>query len=137
MLYMILFPLLLIAFTLYKAKIFKDGSFNEDALSKNEAKQIEAFAALGIVFHHMAQRTCAPWLSPSIIVHGLDPFLNMGYLFVSVFFFFSGYGLYLSARGKENYFNRFFVRRLAPIAYFYVVSNAIFYAASVHANGYT
>lgn len=123
--------------TLYKAKIYKGNFFNEDALSKFETKQIEAFAALGIVFHHMAQQTCAPWLPSNIIVHGLDPFLNMGYLFVSVFFFFSGYGLYVSLKSKENYFDRFFIRRLAPIAYFYVVSNALFYTFSKYANGYT
>ena len=81
--------------------------WNNNYWDKNYTKAIQAICAIGIIFHHMAQKTCAPWLPDEYIVHGLDIFLNAGYLFVGVFFFCSGYGLYKSVKANPDYLKGF------------------------------
>ena len=119
-----LFPILLIGFTFYKAKFYGSNSFNENAYSLNQSKAIQGFAALAIMFHHMAQHTCAPWLMGPRI-EGLEPFLNIGYLMVGIFFFASGFGLYKSAKSKADYFKHFFAKRFLPLIYFYAITNVL------------
>ena len=97
------------------AKFFKAGEWNETVLSYAESKSFLGFAAIMILFHHASQRTCAPWLEEFRIVHGLDVFVYVGYLFVAVFFFCSGYGMYVACKSKENFFQGFFLKRVVTI----------------------
>lgn len=131
-----LFPILLIGFTFYKAKFYLSNTFNENAYSLTQSKAIQGFAALAIMFHHLAQHTCAPWLMYPRI-QGLEPFLNIGYLMVGVFFFASGFGLYKSVKTKENYLKDFFKKRFAPLLYFYVVTNILILILTKHYSTYT
>ena len=105
--YCIFFVAVFFAILLFKAKFFTKGTWNDEVLSLNQTKSILGFCAIGIVFHHLAQKTCAPWLNQEVIVHGLDFFLNLGHLFVALFFFYSGFGLFKSLKLKENYLKRF------------------------------
>ena len=89
--------------------------FNEEFMSAGQAKYMQGLLAVGIFLHHAAQKTCAPWHDPLYTEHGLDIFLNMGYLFVAIFFFISGFGLYKSYETKENYLKGFVVRRILPV----------------------
>ena len=91
------------------------GKWNEDVMSLDQTKAFLGFGAFVIVLHHCAQMTCAPWLNPFFIRHGLDAFLNVGYLIVAAFFFCSGYGLYVSAKKKPSFFKRFIPVRILPI----------------------
>ena len=93
------------------AKICKKKEWNEDVLSFAQTKSFLGFCALIILLHHCAQRTCAPWLAPARIVHGLDAFVYLGYLCVAVFFFCSGYGMYIASR-KEGFFKGYYKRIL-------------------------
>ncbi len=61
-------------------------------------------------------------------MHGLDFFLQLGYLFVSVFFFCSGLGLYKSFRTKPDYLKGFFRRRVLPIVIAFYLSEWIYLA---------
>lgn len=111
---LIFYPLL--AFLLLKnAKIFKKSDWNDSALSLSQTKAIQGFTAILIIFHHIAQKTCAYWLESKYIHHGLEPFVPIGYLFVAIFFFYSGYGLLKSYKTKDNYLQRFLPRRLSPL----------------------
>lgn len=131
-----LFPVLLIGFTFAGAKVYKSSTFNENAYSLTQSKAIQGFAALAIMFHHLAQHTCASWLSyPKI--KGLEPFLNIGYLMVGIFFFASGFGLYKSVKNKDDYLKHFFKKRFLPLIYFYLVSNIIVFIVTKHFSTYT
>ncbi|MBQ7925781.1 MAG: alpha/beta fold hydrolase [Lachnospiraceae bacterium] len=104
------------ALLLWKAKYIRGGQWNEQAFSLEQTKALQGFCALGVMLHHIAQKTCAPWLKQEVIVHGLDVFVPVGYLLVGFFLFCSGYGLYKSFREKPDYLQGFGSRRfLLPV----------------------
>ena len=84
-------------------------------MSFNQTKCFLGFCAVIIVFHHISQDTCASWLNPKYIRHGLDIFVTAGYPMVAMFLFCSGYGLYKSAKSKPDFFKRFIPVRIIPI----------------------
>ncbi len=97
------------------------GEWNEEYTSLGQSKVLQGALVLGVALHHMAQKSCAPWHKPAYIVHGLDFFVPIGYLFVSAFFFCSGLGLYKSLKTKPNYLNGFIRKRILPlVAAFYL-----------------
>ena len=105
-----------LAFLLFfGAKICKNGMWNEGNMSLEHTKNYLGFCAIIIVFHHCAQATCASWLNPRYIRHGLDIFVTAGYPMVAMFFFCSGFGLYKSAKAKPDFFKRFIPVRIIPI----------------------
>ena len=105
-----------LAFLLFfGAKISKKGMWNEGNMSFEHTKDYLGFCAIIIVFHHCAQATCASWLNPRYIRHGLDIFVTAGYPMVAMFFFCSGFGLYKSAKAKPDFFKRFIPVRIIPI----------------------
>lgn len=122
-----IYPILLIVLLLWGASRISRGEWNDDYISLKNIKAIQGFSAIGIVFHHMAQKTCAPWLEQNYIVHGLDAFLYVGYLLVGIFLFSSGYGLYKSFKEKENYLDRFISRKFWPIIFVWLISVIVFY----------
>ncbi|MBQ8951562.1 MAG: acyltransferase family protein [Eubacterium sp.] len=99
----------------FGVKICKLKEWNDENMSFNRTKCFLGFCAVVIVFHHISQATCASWLNPRYVRHGLDIFLTAGYPMVAMFFFCSGYGLYKSARSKENFFRRYIPVRIIPI----------------------
>lgn len=122
--YLIYFALAAVIF--WGAKKCEKGTFDDSFLSYEQTKILQGIMAILIVFHHMAQKTCAPWHQPRFIVHGLDIFVDFGYFFVSVFFFCSGYGLYQSFKKKEHYLTGFLKRRVLPILLAFYLSNWIY-----------
>lgn len=123
----IIIPLVFFILPFIGSKFSKSKQWNEEYLSKSQTKIIKGFCAIGIVLHHMAQETAAPWLNSKYIIHGLDFFVNIGYLFVGTFLFISGYGLYKSFKEKENYFDNYFSRRILPLLIAYLTANLIYY----------
>jgi len=109
----IYYPLLLILL-FAGARAVRRGEWNEDVLSLEQTKAFLGFASIVIIFHHASQKTCAPWLNPRYIRHGLDAFVYVGYLCVAAFFFCSGYGM-RTACEKEGFFKGYFKKRLLPI----------------------
>jgi peptidoglycan/LPS O-acetylase OafA/YrhL len=105
----------LVILLFFGVKFCKVKEWNEGNMSFNQTKCFLGFCAVIIVFHHIAQDTCASWVNPRFVRHGLDIFLTAGYPMVAMFFFCSGYGLYKSARSKENFFKRFIPARIIPI----------------------
>ena len=104
--YIILIALVLLL--LLGAKVSKRHEWQEEPLGLDTSKAIQGFAAVAIIIHHLAQE----------LVEGagaLEFFSELGVLFVGVFFFFSGYGLYTSLKTKENYLKGFLKKRLVTV----------------------
>lgn len=122
--YLFYFALALLIF--FGAKGAGRGSWNEEFTSLKQTKILQGIAVLGVALHHMAQKTCAPWQPSGFIVHGLDFFVPIGYLFVAIFLFCSGMGLYKSLHTKPDYLKGFFRRRILPIVIAYYLSEWIY-----------
>ena len=103
MYWMYLFYFLLAGLIFFGAQYAGRRQWNEAYTSLGQSKVLQGVTALGIALHHLAQKTCAPWNPQQYAVHGLDPFLQLGYLFVGVFLFCSGLGLYKSFKTKPDY----------------------------------
>lgn len=80
---------------------------NTDYLGVKSTTGLKGFLALCIVFHHLSQ-----WVTTG---EEFSNFNYMGTYIVSVFFFLSGYGLYVQNEKNENYLNNFLVKRLSRI----------------------
>ncbi len=121
-----------LAITLFwGVKGYGKGQWNEECFSLKQIKMVQGFAAICILFHHMGQKTAAPWHQPTVIVHGLDGFINIGYFFVGIFLFCSGYGLFKSYKSKPDYLKGFVSKRIVPIVIAFYVSELIFLGARV------
>lgn len=100
--------------------------FSAYCKENTQTKALQGFSAICILLHHVGQKTCAHWLNPKYIVHGLDVFVPIGYYFVGIFLFCSGYGLLKSYRAKQDYLKGFFVRRILPVILAYYSTGFIF-----------
>lgn len=107
-------------------KIYKKNEWNGEFMSLEQTKYLQGFTALLVLCHHMGQKTCASWHDESVIVHGLDIFVDYGFYFVGIFLFCSGYGLYKSFSTKENYFKGYFRKRVLPIIITFYTAGYIF-----------
>lgn len=116
---MLIYPILA-AVLFWGFKKVRKGEFNEEWNSFSETKAIQGLMALCIVCHHTAQQTCVNWLPSGNIVNGLNVFSDTGFLFVGVFFFWSGYGLYKSFKNKQKYLCGFIKKRVVPVLVPYV-----------------
>ena len=123
--------LAIIIILLWGAKFYKRKTWNGEFMSLSQTKALQGFLAICIMLHHVAQKTCAPWLNPKYIVHGLDVFVPIGYFFVGIFLFCSGYGLYKSYKEKANYLNGFLKRRILPVILAFYSTGFIFLIARV------
>lgn len=121
-----LFYVLLFVILFWGAKFFGRKKWNDEFMSIPQTKALQGFAAICILLHHVGQKTCAHWLNPKYIVHGLDVFVPIGYYFVGIFLFCSGYGLLKSYRAKQDYLKGFFVRRILPVILAYYSTGFIF-----------
>ncbi|MCQ2613765.1 MAG: acyltransferase [Treponemataceae bacterium] len=108
------YPVLLFI-ALFGATFFRKGQFNQEWTNLSQSKSLQGLAAFCIVCHHTSQQTCASWLASGNIVHGLDAFIRTGFLFVAIFFFWSGFGLYKSFANKPDYLKSFFRKRIVPV----------------------
>lgn len=100
-------------------KFSKIKEWQEEPLALDKAKAIQGFAAVAIIIHHLSQQ----------LVERAGPvgfFEELGVLFVGIFFFFSGYGLYTSLKTKENYLKGFLGKRLVAVLIPFYVCNTVF-----------
>ena len=121
-----LFYFLLGTLVFFGARRIPGGEWNDGYTSLEQTKVLLGIMALGVALHHMAQKTCAPWHPSQYTVHGLDPFVQMGYLFVGAFLFCSGLGLYRSVKTKPDYLKGFVRRRILPIVIAYYLSEWLY-----------
>lgn len=81
-------------------RMVKNEKVDDDYLSLDKTSRLRGIMAMGIVLHHMSEVTVGGTLFPLL--------QHMGYLLVSLFFFFSGYGLMISYRRKGAIYLRQF-----------------------------
>ena len=112
------------------SKWYKKGEWNEEFMSLEQTKYIQGFLAICIMLHHIGQETCAPWQNYKLLP-GLEFFVPIGYLMVSMFFMFSGFGLYKSFSSKDNYLVGFFRKRMLPLILAFLFSNWIYFIARI------
>lgn len=110
---------------LYGVKAKKRGEWHEDALSLPVSKELLGFGAIGIMLHHMSQT-----LDRRGDVGMLAFMMDVGVCFVGLYFFFSGYGLYVSLRDKPNYLKSFFRKRMPSILIPFYLCNFTFIACA-------
>lgn len=133
---------MLLALLVWGGKWGKKGSeaiksaspYNDDFMSLNATLSVRGLAALGVLLHHISQEKAFQNASQWPFGGGcLSLFNGIGYLFVAVFFFCSGYGLVKSLNSKSGYLDTFMQKRLpALIVPFYV--NTILYAIARYAH---
>ncbi len=122
--YLFYFSLGMLVF--FGAKSYAPGGWNEEYTSLQQTRILRGICALGIALHHMAQKTCAPWHPSIYTVHGLDFFIDIGYLFVAVFLFCSGFGLYRSLHARPDYLKHFIRRRILPVVIAFYLSEFMY-----------
>lgn len=122
-----LYYILLVLILFWGAEVCKKKTWNEEFMSLSQTKYLQGFLAICVMLHHAGQKTCGSWHDPQYTVHGLDFFVNIGYLFVSAFLFCSGYGLYKSHKQKENYLIGFARRRILPLVLAFYSTGLIFF----------
>lgn len=106
----IVYPVLLIAL-FWGCRVYGHGKWNDGFLSLQQTKALLGFAAVCIMFHHVGQKTSASWIDRNYYVPGLEFFVPIGYILVSLFTFCSGYGLYKSYKEKPDYLGSGFLKR--------------------------
>ena len=116
-----LFPMGIVIILMWGAKLQRKGEYYEEAWSVNQSKALQAVAALMIILHHTVQSiTNYGWIPKGPITN------SFGILFTSIFFFFSGFGLYKSYKTKEHYLDGFLKKRLPKILIPFMVANIMY-----------
>lgn len=115
---MIIFIVILLLLLFYKTKLSSIGEYFEDFLSLNNSKSIKGICCFFIVIHHISINLSDPGL--------FSIFVDIGYLSVSLFFFYSGYGLMKSLETKDDYLNGFIIKRLPTILISFWLVNIIY-----------
>lgn len=109
----------LVLLLLLGARVSGHKEWQPEPLSLETSKQIQGFSAVTIIIHHLSQELAEG-------AGDIGFFQDLGVLFVGIFFFFSGYGLYTSLKTKENYLKGFLGKRLAAVLIPFYVCNIIF-----------
>ena len=120
---LLVFPIIIMTILFAGSKVAGKGEFNEEAWTMNQSKAMQVFAALMIILHHLAQTItdCTRVSKGPITIWN-----SFGILFTSIFFFFSGFGLYKSYKNKENYLDSFLRKRLSRILIPFAITNILY-----------
>lgn len=115
-----------LALLLVGSRRAKLGSFNQDFMSLEATKNLQGLAALGVICHHLSQPPQNG--GPMDALGQMQLFREIGFWFVAIFFFVSGFGLIKSLATKPDYLKKFLRRRVLPIVVCFYVMN-LFYIA--------
>lgn len=112
-----------IPFLLFFLLIWGMEKRKDEFLSLSSSNALKGFAAIGVILHHLTQLNTnynQVWKGP------INFWNDMGILFTGIFFFLSGYGLWISFHNKNNYLDSFLKRRFSKILVPFFVSNIIY-----------
>ena len=113
----------LVLILLIGVKAKKGLDWQEEPFALDTAKAIQGFAAVAIIFHHMTQD----------LMDRSGPLMFLsecGVLFVGIFCFFSGYGLYTSLKTKQDYLKGFLKKRFVTVLIPFYMCNFVFVIAA-------
>jgi len=120
---LLLFPAIIFVILFAEASFNKKNEYNESAWNLSQAKCLQAFAALMIILHHCVQTITDydhDYKGP------ITEWNSFGILFTSIFFFFSGYGLYISYITKDNYLKGFLSKHLPKLLIPFIITNILY-----------
>ena len=120
---LLLFPIIIFVILFAGADVAKKGEYTEDAWGLDQAKALRVFAALMVMLHHLVQ-TISQY--GNVDKGPVTIWNSLGILFTSVFFFFSGFGLYKGYRTKPDYLKGFLRRRLLTIYIPFQITNILY-----------
>lgn len=115
---------LMIALLFWGSSFAKAGQLKADYLSLENSNADKGLAVIGVLLHHMSQNKAFEQTGE------LKFFSDIGFIFVGIFFFYSGIGLLKSLKTKPDYLKTFFKKRMLPIIIAIYVMN-IFYAVFI------
>ena len=116
----IIFYLIFVALTIIGVR-YSAGSFQEKVLDKESSTSLRGLMALGVILHHISQKKAFSDAGE------FSFFVDIGFLFVGVFFFLSGLGLARSLESKPGYLDSFFRKRVLSIAVPFYVMTLIYF----------
>ena len=94
-----IYPVAILIILFWGCKLAEKGEFQEDFWSVSDSKNLQVAAAYGVILHHLTQLITK---YGEVNKGPITIMSDMGILFTSVFFFYSGYGLMRSLSTKEN-----------------------------------
>lgn len=109
------FIVLLIIFA--GTKISSKGTYNEEYLSLKNTNALRGMCALIVAMQHTCAYQHDKWTAP---------FLYIGFLCTSIFFFLSGYGLMYGSENKKRYLKTFLKKRVLTVLIPYLLANVIY-----------
>lgn len=110
----------------YKCQFWvKKNKYNESYLSKEQTNILKGISAILILFVHLYPNTGNNRI--------LWPFHSIGYIVVGIFFFFSGFGVALGCKKKDNYIKGFLKKRFISLFIPLLFTNTIYLAVHIGA----
>ncbi|MBR4759456.1 MAG: acyltransferase family protein [Lachnospiraceae bacterium] len=106
-------------------------TYHENPLGNAQTKAVCALLSVCIILHHLSQKAAAQLAAKDPGRLALEPFRNIGYLFVAYFFFCSGFGLYKSFSSKPDYLKGFLPRHLMPLILTFLITDCLFQYARI------
>ena len=120
---LMLFPVAFVTILVVGARRRKNEEAASGAWNLDQAKALQAVAALMIILHHLVQRIT----NYGAVNKGPVTLWNFfGILFTTIFFFFSGFGLYKNYRAREDYLDGFLKHRLPKVLVPFLLTNVIY-----------
>ncbi|MBQ3800672.1 MAG: hypothetical protein II837_10285, partial [Treponema sp.] len=101
---------------------FGSARFHGDSSGLGVTKSVRGIAAAGIILHHISQESAFQKAG------AIQAFCNVGFLFVAVFFFWSGFGLIKSLGSKPDYLKGFMKKRVLRVLVIPFYVSVILYA---------
>lgn len=120
---MLIYPALIVILLFACAKVSRVGEYVQDAWSVKQAKAMQAVAALMIILHHCVQTVTK---YDKVYKGPITEWNSFGILFTSVFFFFSGFGLYTSYKNKPDYMKGFLSKHLPKLLIPFFITNILY-----------
>ena len=104
---MLIFLVAFLCITLYKVRF---SNFHEDYMEREQTGSIKGFFAIIIVFSHFRNYV---QLTNSFLDSSFQLIISLiGQLMVTLFFFYSGFGIMKAYKTKDGYTNNFFKNRI-------------------------
>ncbi|MBQ4067301.1 MAG: acyltransferase family protein [Clostridia bacterium] len=122
---MIALPIILVVVTLIGAKFSR---FHEDYMGLSQTTAVKGFFAVVIVMSHMLGYVALTYPLDSVYRTVIN---HVGQLMVTLFFFYSGYGVTLSYKKKSSYYDTFLKNRVLKLLLHFDLAVALFLVMNV------
>lgn len=127
---LVVYLILLLVLLVLGCRKAAKGEIHGDFLDYSVMKNLQGFAAMGVILHHVTQIVTQYGRYDKGLINVMN---DAGVFFTALFFFCSGYGLVVSLIQKEDYLKGFLRKRLPAVIVPFYVCNLLFIIASLAA----